>query len=188
MRKLITVFALSMLLTACGGGGGGNDNTDATDSNSNADNTNSNSETVNNNDSNPTQSAVLVGNTWNLCNQFTGSSTQFPQVFTETEYFAMYNTFTNNSCSGSPYTASEITSGTYTLGNTVVTSGGFSATEIDFHVTSAFGAPLPPADQYTLYDIYYVDNDTLYYGDVRAESAAERPETINFDDAYIKEN
>jgi hypothetical protein len=187
MHKLITVFALAFALIACGGGGG-SDDTDTGNTNDDTENTDNNTQTGNSDDTNTAQSSALVGSTWNLCNQFTGSSTQFPQVFTETEYVAMYNTFTNDSCAGTPYTSSEITSGTYTLGNTVVTSGGFSATEIDFHVTSAFGAPLPAADQYTLYDIYYVDNDVLYYGDVRAESAAQRPNTINFDDAYIQEN
>jgi hypothetical protein len=183
MRKLITVFAFSLVLTACGGGGGGGGG-----GSNDTDTPNSNNDAVNNDDSNVAQTSALSGSTWNRCNQFTGTSTQYPQVFTETEYVAMYNTFTNNSCSGEPTTSSEVTSGTYTLGDTVVTSGGFSATEIDFHVTSAYGAALPPAQQYTLYDIYYVDNDVLYYGDVRAESAAERPETINFDDAYIQEN
>jgi hypothetical protein len=185
MHKMIMLLVFSLFLTACGGGGGSDD---TTNSNSDSENTDNSNDTVNTDDGNATQTSVLVGNTWQLCNQFTGTSSQFPQVFTDTEYVAMYNTFTNDSCSGTPYTTSEIASGTYTLGNTVVTSGGFSATEIDFHVTSAFGAPLPAAEQYSLYDIYYIDNDVLYYGDVRAESAAERPNTINFDDAYIKEN
>jgi hypothetical protein len=182
MYRHITLLTLSLVLVACGGG---DDNSDTPENNSEIE---TDADTVTNDDSNESEASLVAGFTWKLCNQFSGSSTQFPQVFTDTDYVAIYNTFTNDNCSGEPLTSSEVSAGTYTLGNTVVTSGGFTATEIDFHVTSVVGSSLPTANQYTLYDIVYVENDLLYYGDIRSDSADTRPNTINFEDAYTQEN
>jgi hypothetical protein len=187
MHKPLTVLILTLLLTACGGGGG---DSDTTSSNNDAEDTNNNSESesISNDDTDATQTSALANNTWNQCNEFAATSSEFPQIFGETTYVAKTNTYLNNNCSGAPDTSSEVTSGTYTIGKSVVTTGGFNATEIDFHVTGAFGEELPEEAHYTLYDIYYIDNDVLYYGDLRGESESNRPDTINFDDAYIQEN
>jgi hypothetical protein len=77
-----------------------------------------------------------------------------------------------------------VISGTYTLGGAVTASGGFEATEIDFHVTGGVGVALEPADQYGLYDIYYIDNDVLYFGVERPINEAERTDTTQ---AYVQD-
>jgi hypothetical protein len=169
---LPAVFTLLMTIQGCGGGSGS-----STDDPTNTDEPGINSD--------PEQTSEFAGRTWQLCNQFNATSTLFTEEFRETEFVSIYNTYLNNSCSGTPNTSVEIVSGTYILGGAVTTTGGFSATEIDFHITSAYGAPLPSADQYTLYDIYYIDNDALYYGDVRSDNVENRPDTIDFSDAYI---
>jgi ribosome biogenesis SPOUT family RNA methylase Rps3 len=58
------------------------------------------------------------------------------------------------------------------LGASVTTIGGFEATEIDFHVTGAVGTVLLIAEQYSLYDIYYIDKDTLYFGSESSSHSA----------------
>ncbi|MBT2971693.1 MAG: hypothetical protein KME56_17435 [Candidatus Thiodiazotropha sp. (ex Ctena orbiculata)] len=167
------VLFLLLTMQGCGGGGGGGS----------SDNPPVTSDASDNNDSG--QTSELSGRTWQLCNQFTATSTLFTQEFTETGFASIYNTYQNNSCSGTPFTSDEIVSGTYTLGGTVTTTGGVDATEIDYHVTSAVGSSLPAANQYSLYDIYYIDNDTLYFSDESSTDAQSRPDTIDFSDAYI---
>ncbi|MES9969876.1 MAG: hypothetical protein ABW092_07550 [Candidatus Thiodiazotropha sp.] len=165
------VFSLILIMQGCGGGGGSSDNpTDTSDTG---------------NGSNSDQASQLAGRTWQLCNQFSATSTLFTQEYTETGFAATYNTYQNDSCSGTPFTSDEIVSGTYTVGGDVTTTGGVTATELDYHVTSAFGSPLPVADQYSLYDIYYIDNDALYFSDESSTEAQSRPDTIDFSDAYL---
>jgi hypothetical protein len=178
MNKLLTVVALSTVLAACGGGNDSNDNS----------NENANNDANDNNENEVTeQTSNLAGHTWRVCNEFSATSSEFVYVFTETDFVSTYSTYGDNSCSGTPVTSDDTAAGTYTLGSAVTTSGGFQATEIDFDVTSTFGAALPPANQYTLYDIYYIDNDVLYFGIERSRNAGDRTDTIDTTEAYIRE-
>lgn len=119
--------------------------------------------------------------------QISETSSEHVHTFTETDFVTVYSTYLNNDCSGTPATSGEVISGTYIQGERVTTSGGFEATEIDFHVTGAVGTALPAAEQYSLYDIYYIDNDVLYFGVERPIDEAQRTDTIDTTQAYIQD-
>jgi hypothetical protein len=167
MYKFITPLVFALLTSACGGG------------------SSSNNQTPPPNNNNPGQTSNLAGKTWRLCNEFNNTSSQVVDVYTNSEFSSTFNTYTNNNCSGTPATSSEVASGTYSVGSTVGTSGGYNANEIDFHVKSVFESALPVANQYSLYDIYFIENDVLYYGDDRVELVADRVNSIDSTEAYI---
>jgi hypothetical protein len=188
VKKIITAVTISVLLISCGGGGdsdkdGDNNNTnDTTENSSTDDSTNDNS----NSDQNTDTASVLSGYTWRSCTPFTSTSAGYTYTFTENEFVSTYDTYGDNSCSGDSETSIEHSAGNYLLGESVITSGGFEAVEIDFYVTSISGTPVPETIQETLHDIFYIENDVLYFGDDRSINEGERTDTIDTSVAYLQ--
>ena len=77
-------------------------------------------------------------------------------------------------------------SGTFTVGDTVITTGGLNAIEIDSHNEHTSGATFN--DQFI---IFYIDGNTLYFGNangVNDGSTPEmRPNTLNFDRSFERQ-
>ena len=129
---------------------------------------------------------ILSGYIWRSCTPFTNTSAGYTYTFTETEFVTTYDTYEDISCSGDPITSIEHNAGDYYLGGSLTTSGGFEAAEIDLHVTSVSGESIPETIQQTLFDIFYIDNDILYFGEDRSINEAERTDTIDTTVAYLR--
>ncbi len=71
-------------------------------------------------------------------------------------------------------------SGTFAIGNSMITSSGVSANEVDVTLLTMDGNNFT----YTYYDIFRIDSDRLYFGDTDGEydgnSVAKRPIDLDF--------
>ena len=77
--------------------------------------------------------------------------------------------------------------GTFTVGNSLTTTGGLQASEIDTHITEFNGAPFDIDD----FDIFHIDVNTLYFGDISGAkdgtSSALRPGTLDFNRVFRRQ-
>lgn len=77
-------------------------------------------------------------------------------------------------------------SGTFVIGNTITTTGGLQAKEIDSYVDQSSGAIF--ADGFVIFNI---DGNTLYFGDTTGDNDGStpelRPDTLNFDRSYERQ-
>ncbi|TCS38749.1 hypothetical protein [Reinekea marinisedimentorum] len=108
--------------------------------------------------------------------------------FTGSTFSSSIQNYTDSSCLTSfDYAPNPTSSGYFSLGSDVTTSGGLQATEIDTHIEIYNGAEFD-IDEYT---IYYIDGTALYVGDDSgindASSAELRPNALNFERVFVKQ-
>jgi hypothetical protein len=94
------------------------------------------------------------------------------------------NYYPNTTCSGS--SLAPILEGTYSIGGSLTTTGGYTAFELDAFFDTADGVALPSNERIDMYMIFYIDNaGTLFFGKSvdqpgGSSDPANRPNTIEF--------
>jgi hypothetical protein len=163
MKMQLAVLAMCATLGACGGSSdGGSDSSSGGGGSS----------------SNP-----LANTVWFLCESFTATSSGVEYSFTQSDFSQTFATYENNSCSGTPFTQSETAAGTYELGATErMTTSGFTIRDLNFTVTSLFGAQLSPGNE--LFDIIHIANDIILLGEQRSDSEMDRPDVLDEDSEF----
>ncbi len=162
----------SIAITGCGGGGDGS--SDVTE---------------------------LEGSWSNDCSPFSmgtfNGSAQWTDNYSGLNYHATYQFYSSLDCSGSAQFQNEMF-GTIVLGDALVVGSGVDAHEIDLFVdsTSTTGQ-IPTGVTYlgfspgeSLYDIYHLDGDDLYFGDFNTgfgNTPATRPTDINFSQPFRRQ-
>jgi hypothetical protein len=77
--------------------------------------------------------------------------------------------------------------GTLTIGDALLTTGGLDATEVVTNITHFNGAPFI----LNAYDIFYIDGDNLYFGDVNGDGDTStpdlRPSTLDFTAVFVRQ-
>jgi hypothetical protein len=100
---------------------------------------------------------------------------------------SIYNYIDSHCTTALSFSPNPTSSGVFSLGGQIITSGGVESTIIDTHIDTFDGAPFI-IDEFS---IYYLDNNTLYFGnDNNANdglSEATRPDTINYDRIFIRQ-
>ena len=87
--------------------------------------------------------------------------------------------------------STQVLSGVYSLGNSLTTTSGLNALEIDITITQVDGVALPSS--VTLYSIAYKDGNNLYNGDIYATpgldgtTPATRPNTLDLANPNVKQ-
>lgn len=169
-RKMMFAISLIALISGCGGSDDGNNNEDGA------------------------STTTELEGTW------LKSCSAVDQNDPETLYDIVEAKFNNNKFSSSilNFTDSHCTtplsfspnptaSGIFSLGETVIASDGVESVLIDTHIDTFDGAPFIIDE----FNIYYLDNNTLYLGDDNNAndglSEATRPDTINYDRIYIRQ-
>ena len=96
--------------------------------------------------------------------------------------------FTDSHCTTSlSFSPNPTSSGVFSLGEQIITSGGVESIIIDTHIDTFDGAPFI-IDEFS---IYYLDNNTLYLGDTTGVkdglTTANRPDSIDYNRIFIRQ-
>jgi len=122
-------------------------------------------------------SDVLANTSWDSCAGFNNTSIRYSHEFRETTFTFSQKTYSNDDCSGQPDTDDLIYQGGYAVLGNVDTTNGITAQEINMIDENSF----------PFFDIIYIDNDVLYFGEDRAEfSDEDRSDTIDFDRPFFR--
>jgi len=122
----------------------------------------------NNNESSLSPELHQIQGRWVNCM----GKTSLEIVFRRNNWITYFNNFADSNCI-TPTNIEQTGSGTFSIGDTVVTESGVTARELD--VTNASGG--------NFYDIFYINQNMLYLGDDRTgdtTSAETRPTDIDF--------
>lgn len=136
----------------------------------------------NNNNAVPTVGNPIANSKWYMCSGI-GPSYLYQYSFTTTEYSYIYAWYDMGDCQGTANSVSEMHAGTYTLGNTITTTDGLQAIELDLFTTRLLGTEMGNLS-YAQYDIIHVNGNVMYVGYLPEEEKADRPQALNFDDEY----
>jgi hypothetical protein len=154
------------------------------------------------NEDSVTNVTVLEGTWAGACSDFfDGNFTgkwQWVEHYTGDNYQAFYSVYDATDCDGM-YAVQKEMLGTFVIGNSMMTNSGVTAYSIDLAINqesvdeqitgidiSSYGFN---AGQHW-YDIFYLDGNTVYYGDFNtgnSSSVDERPTDIDFTAAYNKQ-
>ncbi len=139
---------------------------------------------VNDNDNNPTPTTgnPIANSQWYICSGG-GPSVLNRYTFTATEYSFVYAIYDGSNCQGPASTYTEINGGTYTLGNTITTTDGLPAIELNMINTRLLNGELGD-HAYEQYNIIHVNGDVMYLGYEPEYEEADRPQALHFDDEY----
>ena len=119
------------------------------------------------------------------------ASADFTETYDGRLYSYTLNGYENDTCMGTPVVVTR-NEGYFYIGNQVPTDSGSTATEVELNIVTASqeGQAGTIADNLTgfspgedFFDIYYLDGNSLYYGDWAAvnDPLADRPTDIYFD-------
>ena len=164
------LFTTVLTLFACDGGGGTAGDSD----NSGGGNTDSGDATV------------LEG-TWRYClEDVQGSSESITLSFSANRFTEVSRAHSDADCVSITETLAS-SSGTFAIGDSVITKNGLEVDELDMRYTSGIQA----SQTTTLYDIFYIQNQTLYKGlateENNLQSPTSRPDEIFFSEPYFKQ-
>jgi len=178
MKTLLLTTILLGFLSACGGGsddGGGGENT-------------SNDTPTDNTDNNNSSSNTLDGTWLKACGPMINPEDGYDIVtitISANQYSNNIENYTDGTCSTPFSPAPNVSaSGTFTYGTEFTSTDGVTATQVDIFITSSSD---PDLFDVRNYDIFYQDNNNLYFGSEIAETPAERPTAINFDRVFVRQ-
>jgi hypothetical protein len=128
---------------------------------------------------------------------FTGSS-DWVEGYDGSDYQALFSVYSTTDCTGI-YQAQKEMTGTFVIGDSLMTSSGVTAQNIDLTISqSSIDGQIAGVDisQFGFeagqiwYDIFYINGGNLYYGDSNtgdSSSPLSRPADISFDFVYTKQ-
>lgn len=131
--------------------------------------------------------ATALEGTWQYCQEDSqGNSESITLAFNGNRFTERQNAYSDADCVNAVETLASY-AGTFAIGDSLITKNGLEVDELDMRYTSGV-----PANQTTsLYDIFYIQNQTLYKGLVTSEndlqSPASRPDEIYFSAPYYKQ-
>ena len=203
MYRILILALLSLLLIACGGGSG-DGNSSSSSSSGGADSGSSSSSSSSSGSSGGSSSSsgsssggssvTTLEGTWiKACgiadpNDPDSHSDIVTTTFSGNQLDSNIENYQDAACTVPlPVAPNPTSSGTFTVGDTLTTTGGLQATEIDSHIDTFNGAPFV-IDEFT---IFYIDGNSLFLGDdsgaLDALSDATRPDTLNFNREFIRQ-
>lgn len=182
MKKVLVCTLVSALMAGCGGGSNGSDlEKNNPDTASGSDSSDSGAVT-------PTNQVTVLEGTWKKqCGPVEGEEHHdiVTVTFTRSEFTSSIENYTDTSCTNPLEMAPNPTaSGNFTLGEDVLLSDGITAIELDTHITQFDGAPFDINE----YNIAYIDNDSLYFGEGEADSPQQRPTSLDYDRPFFRMN
>lgn len=197
MYKLLLSIVLCSWLVSCGGGSSSSDdsenNTLSGDNIINGDNGGETGENVSEEAGNSSESSgevsVLEGNWLKSCGPVDDTHYDIVSIhFQNNQFMSNIENYEDATCTVPlSFSPNPTADGTFTLGNMFVTSGGLEATEIESNITQFNGAPFIIDE----YDIFYIDGDNLYFGDVSGVNDAStpelRPNTLDFFGVFVRQ-
>lgn len=174
MKRILVCTLVSAFMVGCGGGGNGSNPESVNEE------TGSSGEGEDNGTVTPGDQVTALEGTWNKqCGKVDGES-HYDIVtvsFTVGKVSTNIENYIDGGCTIPVQEApNPVASGNFSLGENIVLSDGVTATELNTHVTRFDGAEF---DIYE-YDIFYIDNDTLYTSIESGSTPEQRPTSLNY--------
>ncbi len=113
-----------------------------------------------------------------------GTSLKPSVTFSGSTYTALDINYSDSQCITANFTGTA--SGTFEIGNTITTSSGLSAKNIDFHQLKENGLDV----NRNIFSIFQKDNETLYLGDNNSadgKTSANRHIVLDFQNSFTKD-
>jgi hypothetical protein len=175
-QKIICIISLVALISGCGGGSGSSNDNELTEPSSN-----------------DNELTELEGTWLKTCSavDLNDSETLYDIIelkFVNNEINSSILNFTDPQCSTSlSISPNPTSSGEFSLGGQVTTSGGLQSTKIDTSIDTFNGAPFLIDE----FGIYFIDNNTVYFGDKNGVNDGStpdlRPISLDYNRIFIRQ-